>query len=107
MKKYISLFPPEVRKGEDVSPVLQAEVRKTSVEREQIRNWIMQQMERGELPSEPELEVGFKEKESTRTRKWPSDERQTISAKPGTSKANQDEQEDEFFGEDDEGEDSS
>jgi len=61
----------------------------------------MEQMERGELPSEPELPVGLEEKERKQIRKWPADERQTISAKLGTSKANQDEQEDEFFGEDD------
>ncbi|KAF9047492.1 hypothetical protein BJ165DRAFT_1466536 [Panaeolus papilionaceus] len=52
-KKYISLFPPELRKGEtEVSHVPEAE--KTALERQEVRKWIREQMEEGNLSAEPE-----------------------------------------------------
>ncbi|KAF9075493.1 hypothetical protein BDP27DRAFT_1212394 [Rhodocollybia butyracea] len=51
-KKYISLFPPEVRdKSSEITPASSAE---SGVEREEIKTWIRKQMEAGVLPSEPE-----------------------------------------------------
>lgn len=103
MKKYISLFPPEVRKGEGVSPVSRAEEQKTSVEREQIRDWMMQQMERGELASEPELEVRSRiERKRAGTYKRPTDEKEASPSKLGPSKANRADNEDDFFEDDEE-----
>ncbi|KAJ7072903.1 hypothetical protein C8F01DRAFT_1105649 [Mycena amicta] len=50
MKKYISLFPPELRKGETPEPSVDAG-------REEVRKWVRTQMDAGELPAEPELHL--------------------------------------------------
>ncbi|KJA28793.1 hypothetical protein HYPSUDRAFT_108359, partial [Hypholoma sublateritium FD-334 SS-4] len=55
-KKYISLFPPEVRKGEEPSAASLAEATKTNADRDEVKKWIREQMESGDLPSEPEVE---------------------------------------------------
>lgn len=64
LKKYISLFPPEIRqkdgadeKGKSKETEEQAGERvKTDAQREEIRYQIRSQMEKGELSTEPELE---------------------------------------------------
>lgn len=104
LKKYLSLFPSEVRKDGGVPAQLQAEVQKAGAEREEIRTWIREEMERGELPAEPENTVRAQEgNDRTRTPKWPS-KGESSKVKSGGSKATStkdQEQEDEFFGEDD------
>ncbi|KAI0076403.1 hypothetical protein K474DRAFT_1267698 [Panus rudis PR-1116 ss-1] len=68
-KKYISLFPPEVRqatkndsKGKDKEgrpeeeEQTKEEKAKTDAQREEIRTWIREQMEKGQLSNEPELD---------------------------------------------------
>lgn len=54
-QKYISLFPPEVRKG-TVAPS-QEDAAATAKAREEIRSWIRLRMEKGELSVEPELHM--------------------------------------------------
>ncbi|KAJ7935379.1 hypothetical protein B0H13DRAFT_1590760 [Mycena leptocephala] len=49
-KKYISLFPPELRKGETQEPSVDPG-------REEVRTWIRSQMESGELSAEPEMHL--------------------------------------------------
>ncbi|KAJ6497418.1 hypothetical protein C8R45DRAFT_1129174 [Mycena sanguinolenta] len=49
-KKYISLFPPELRKGETQELAADAG-------REEVRTWVQAQMEKGELSAEPELHL--------------------------------------------------
>lgn len=100
LKKYISLFPPEVRNDRAVSAQSLAEVQKASAEREEIRTWIREEMERGELPAEPENTVGVQDR--TRTPKWPStsENSKVKSGKLKATSTEDPEQEDEFFGED-------
>ena len=89
-KKYISLFPPELRKGTEVNAVGQ----KTIEEREKVREWIREQMTKGELPMEPELN----QPRAAKTRTWTTDDA------PITSTAEippaDVEEEDAFFGDD-------
>ncbi|KAJ7133725.1 hypothetical protein C8R43DRAFT_1022880 [Mycena crocata] len=49
-KKYISLFPPELRKGATQGPAVDSV-------REEVRNWIRSQMDSGDLSAEPELHL--------------------------------------------------
>ncbi|KAI0714061.1 hypothetical protein C8T65DRAFT_645375, partial [Cerioporus squamosus] len=60
-KKYISLFPPEVRQGgkdKDAEQVAREEKEKseTDRQREEVRKWVREQMEAGALSEEPEVE---------------------------------------------------
>ncbi|KAF8911563.1 hypothetical protein CPB84DRAFT_1671941 [Gymnopilus junonius] len=101
-KKYISLFPPEVRKGEKVSVASQADTERTNKEREELRKWIREQMEQGDLPGEPELELPSTHGKS-RAQKWP--QQGTSAPAKAEAKKLDDVQEDDFFGEDDEDKD--
>ncbi|KAI0752801.1 hypothetical protein C8Q80DRAFT_1097781 [Daedaleopsis nitida] len=59
-KKYISLFPPEVRQGERVGKEKAEEEEETSEtnrQREEVREWVREQMETGAFSSEPEVEL--------------------------------------------------
>ncbi len=59
-KKYISLFPPEVRQGgKDAEQVAREEKEKTETDRqrEEVRKWVTEQMEAGALSGEPEVEL--------------------------------------------------
>ncbi len=68
-KKYISLFPPEARKGGDGEGGNDEEMdedeekgkAETDRQREEIRTWVREQMETGALSSEPEVEIGKSE----------------------------------------------
>lgn len=51
-KKYISLFPPEVRNKS--LEIAEAPSAQSDMEREEIKKWVRKQMETGALPSEPE-----------------------------------------------------
>ncbi|KAF9478109.1 hypothetical protein BDN70DRAFT_880368 [Pholiota conissans] len=97
-KKYVSLFPPEVRAGEEQSQASIDETTKTNADREEVRKWIREQMENGDLPSEPELDLS-QHAAGARAQKWPQGK---APAAPTVSKMADDAQEDEFFGEDDE-----
>lgn len=97
MKKYISLFPPEVRKGEEPSAASLAETTKTNTERDEVKKWIREQMESGDLPSEPEVELAHHSGNS-RAQKWPggaAPSTTVVESKPDAA------EEDDFFGEDD------
>jgi len=54
LKKYVSLFPPEVRNGPATTPT-SAETSATAAERQEVLNWIRSRMEKGELSNEPEI----------------------------------------------------
>ena len=95
MKKYISLFPPEVRKGEEPSAASLAEATKTNADRDEVKRWVREQMESGDLPSEPEVEHHGG---GSRAQKWP----QSASAHADAEKpVDTDAQEDDFFGDSD------
>lgn len=56
-KKYVSLFPPEARNsGSAAAPATVSS--DDNEERSNVRELIRQQMERGELSTEPEIELG-------------------------------------------------
>ncbi|KAF4620923.1 hypothetical protein D9613_000935 [Agrocybe pediades] len=99
-KKYISLFPPEVRHGDEAS-TSKAEAQKTNEEREEVRKWIREQMKEGDLPNEPEQELSSQNgAKKGRAQKWPqSGETSTNDSKSRTSKPAQVEQDD-FFEDD-------
>jgi hypothetical protein len=59
-KKYISLFPPEVRHQDSSTSNSRrtqtaSEQTKTDVDRQEIRSWIRERMLKGELSAEPEM----------------------------------------------------
>ncbi|PPQ98359.1 hypothetical protein CVT26_013614 [Gymnopilus dilepis] len=99
-KKYISLFPPEVRKGEKISASSQADTEKTNKDREELREWIREQMEKGDLPAEPELELSATPGKP-RAQNY-SQKRTTAPPIAGEKDRTADVEEDEFFGDDDE-----
>ncbi|EIW54208.1 uncharacterized protein TRAVEDRAFT_74419 [Trametes versicolor FP-101664 SS1] len=68
-KKYISLFPPEVRNAKEGQSAADAareakEKSETDRQREEIRAWMREQMDSGALSSEPEVELEKSEKRS-------------------------------------------
>ncbi|KAJ2918055.1 hypothetical protein MD484_g2394, partial [Candolleomyces efflorescens] len=95
-KKYISLFPPEVRDGTASVPLAD----KTSSEREEVQKWVRDCMAKGELPAEPELHLDADDKKPKASQKFPS-QTQKPKAKTAHPKAVDDINEDEFFGNDD------
>ncbi|KAF7983031.1 hypothetical protein HWV62_24680 [Athelia sp. TMB] len=59
--KYISLFPPEARQESSAAPSAStSDAGKTEAKREEIRTWIRQRMQAGELDTEPELHLDIK-----------------------------------------------
>ena len=109
LKKYISLFPPEARKGDAVSDTSPPETQTTKAEREEIRTLIRDRMENGRLPLEPEITLGLHRlNEPTRLGSRPRDHDKSVSEtklvkRKGT--IGNVVEEDEFFGEDDDSED--
>ncbi|KAK7057776.1 hypothetical protein R3P38DRAFT_2842975 [Favolaschia claudopus] len=99
MKKYISLFPPELRNGETQEPALDSG-------REEIRAWIRSQMQSSELPSEPELHLDWKKDSGVADAKWGGEKKASKKSQPTKESEPQEDPEDEFF-EDDDGEESS
>ncbi|EAU91805.1 hypothetical protein CC1G_04573 [Coprinopsis cinerea okayama7 len=102
-KKYISLFPPEVRKGE-VTEASKTDAEKTNREREEIRQWIRDSMEKKELPSEPETQLGSGPGRPQASTQFPSKKSSNPVTKSGvqSSKPGDDIEDDEFFGNDSE-----
>ncbi|KAF8661478.1 hypothetical protein AX16_001315 [Volvariella volvacea WC 439] len=92
LKKYISLFPPEVRHGEAETPTDP----KTDAEREEVRTWIRERMEKGELSSTPEQELESK-KLVTQSDEWDSKSKQREMV---ADTQDEDSVEDDFFGDD-------
>ncbi|KAF6761189.1 hypothetical protein DFP72DRAFT_880369 [Ephemerocybe angulata] len=112
-KKYISLFPPEVRhtSSESSAPSPIPESDKTSQEREEIRTWVKECMEKGELSTEPELHLESDKSSHMSKPKAPSSQKFNTAAKNPPSKDDQksksskgapDIGQDDFFGNDDE-----
>jgi len=102
-KKYISLFPPEVRKGEKPSTASLAEAKKTNADREEVRAWIREQMKHGQLPTEPEHEILSNSKAKTgkaHSQKWPQVGGSATMIR-AVEMETLDVQDDDFFGEDD------
>ncbi|PBK73905.1 hypothetical protein ARMSODRAFT_563744 [Armillaria solidipes] len=96
-KKYISLFPPEIRHPETQSNSTDSS--ETNAQRQQIKDQIRQQMLDGELPFEPELHISTDTNILTKKRVTkPS--RSTSSVPVAYA-----EQDDDFFGDDDEADD--
>ena len=87
-KKYISLFPPELRKGESQDVEVDAG-------REEVRAWIRTQMDSGELRAEPELHLDSK----GITAEW-GEEQRTPKKIAGLASSAMDVDHDAFFGED-------
>ncbi|KAJ6593196.1 hypothetical protein B0H19DRAFT_1089353 [Mycena capillaripes] len=90
MKKYISLFPPEMREGETQEICVDPG-------REEVRSWIRSQMESGELSAEPELHLDSRG--SGGAVDWGGEKKksaQDVTVKPGDA-----ESDDAFFGDDD------
>jgi hypothetical protein len=58
-KKYISIFPPEARQrgSEGQHPVFKTDTAKTDAIRDEVRQWIRERMDKGELEREPELHL--------------------------------------------------
>ncbi|KAK1230940.1 18S rRNA maturation protein [Marasmius sp. AFHP31] len=107
-KKYISLFPPEVRHGQEQPKADPTAT--TDAEREEVRQWIQQQMEKGDLPAEPEA-ISHPEDRSSKKAKsklnWDKDKQK----KPPAQQMGEDddssiEDKDDFFEDADEDEDS-
>ncbi|TFK44979.1 hypothetical protein BDQ12DRAFT_673900 [Crucibulum laeve] len=105
-KKYISLFPPELRNGETATEESQSDKAKTDTEREEVRNWIRGCMEKGELPPEPEmhLESGIvQSKKVSRSKTWESSQLTGNKVLKATPQEDEDDVgQDDFFGDDDE-----
>ena len=123
-KKYISLFPPEGRKGKDgdgsdddaeMDENEEKGKEETDRQREEIRTWVREQMEAGALSSEPEVEVekseGGKAAPTAKLSRLPSlpahAEKQADGSKSKQSSkpAKGGVADDEFFGADDDDED--
>ncbi|KAI0800156.1 hypothetical protein C8Q74DRAFT_1234670 [Fomes fomentarius] len=120
-KKYISLFPPEVRNGEEEvtekrkSKARAEELSETDRQREEIRRWIREQMDGGGLSWEPEDELAraeggknvtsyghdYKEKGPVKSTDDARGEDSKLAPKPAKGGV----ADDEFFGADDDEED--
>jgi len=109
-KKYISLFPPEVRQGGSNSASKLTE-RETDRAREEVRSWIRGQMQKGELSQEPETYIdstdpGVKRSKGPRTEAWDArGESRTEAKKSAKTPVSQVEVEEDAFFEDEEDED--
>ncbi|KAF8885989.1 hypothetical protein BD779DRAFT_1662784 [Infundibulicybe gibba] len=68
-KKYISLFPPEVREGEPQSHS-GAEMDKTTTGREEVKSWIRERMSAGKLSAEPELHLDVRSDRKLHSGEW-------------------------------------
>lgn len=73
-KKYISLFPPQVRQSNPDSIGNRADAAHTDSQRAEVRSWIRSQMEKGELEGEPELHLNSRVEGKNVTAMWDADE---------------------------------
>jgi len=100
-KKYISLFPPEVRQAISAG-ASEKEANKTDKGREEVRAWVRTCMDEGKLSSEPEVELESGAR--AKTSQFPADAHSaaTIAAQPAD--ATGDIEQDDFFDNDSEDE---
>ncbi|KAJ7750118.1 hypothetical protein DFH07DRAFT_828242 [Mycena maculata] len=99
-KKYVSLFPPELRKGEAQEPSADAG-------RDEVRTWIRAQMDSGELSAEPELHLDSRGGGGAPD--WDGEKKKKTKKKSGAAADAIEEDhdmEDAFFGDEDEDDDS-
>ncbi|KIK96349.1 hypothetical protein PAXRUDRAFT_826065 [Paxillus rubicundulus Ve08.2h10] len=97
-KRYVSLFPPAVRQsGAPAVPVAAAS--DDNDERSKVRALMREQMERGELSTTPEIELGVQGQDSTRSKS----SRKAVEAAPSkkSSRMADSVASDDFFGNDD------
>ncbi|KAF5355094.1 hypothetical protein D9756_005578 [Leucocoprinus leucothites] len=111
LKKYISLFPPEVRQDGARSAPSSEDAAKTAHAREEVRSWVRSCMEKGDLPTEPELQQTLETKHKPKHKDWDDsggrDGKKPAKSKGKSSVVQEEEDEDaieqdDFFGEDDE-----
>lgn len=120
LKKYISLFPPELRaephahpdpyphtytSSKDASGDAKPE-NDTDAQREEVRAWVREQMASGQMSAEPEVEL--RTREHKRPHFSPSHEQPGAKVRPVKTSVpamSQEIEGDEFFGDDDGGED--
>ncbi|KAK0212322.1 hypothetical protein DFS33DRAFT_1280672 [Desarmillaria ectypa] len=95
-KKYISLFPPEIRHPE--TQPNSTDSSETDAQRQQFKDQIRQQMLDGELPLEPELHLSA-------DTNIPTKKRIAKLSKPTSAPVTNAEQDDDFFGDDDDDDD--
>jgi len=113
-KKYISLFPPEIRgKSSEVQVTSsKPDTAKTDALRDELREWIRERMTKGELQLEPELHLDTKERGASKITEmeWDSTRyagtRQLPKGKDGDTRSRSTNagvgvEGDEFFGDDD------
>ncbi|KAJ8697119.1 18S rRNA maturation protein [Pleurotus ostreatus] len=98
-KKYVSLFPPEVRQGEAAIPSSAS----TEAAREELRSWIRDCMSNGEIPPDPEMSL--EEKGTTRHKQPSAKPTKTDPAPKSQRREPTPEEVDPFFGEDGDEED--
>ncbi|KAI4518250.1 hypothetical protein K525DRAFT_288607 [Schizophyllum commune Loenen D] len=108
LKKYISLYPPQ--KSDDLAPQPPVDTSETDTARAELRDSIRQRMQEGELPAEPEVDIDSRPRATEKRDASKSAPAKSKSAKGKTTTAQpsfQTAEEDEFFGNDSEGEDES
>lgn len=116
LKKYISLFPPELRSQsqEHSDPYPHSYSRpsgsenETDAQREEVRAWVREQMAASEMSAEPELEIRSANKDGVRLPKHISDRYPAAGHQGGKQDKMDVEigvQRDEFFGDDDDNSD--
>ncbi|KAG6851930.1 hypothetical protein C0991_004837, partial [Blastosporella zonata] len=97
-KKYISLFPPDIR--EDLASA-EAPISKINPNSEEVRSWIRGRMESGEISKDPELHLDSRGHEPKPTRvsavEWGSKKK---SGGATSKEAQKEEEPDAFFGDD-------
>ncbi|KAG6856744.1 hypothetical protein H0H87_001088 [Tephrocybe sp. NHM501043] len=96
-KKYISLFPPDIR--EDLASS-ETPIPKVNPNSEEVRSWIRGRMEAGEISKEPELHLDEREQSSKATRQSTMEWGSKKKTSAAVTKEVQPVEEDAFFGDD-------
>ncbi|KAK7436523.1 18S rRNA maturation protein [Stygiomarasmius scandens] len=105
-KKYISLFPPELRHKDDTEQAeSQSETSSSNAECDEIKNWIREQMTKGHLPMEAEASKENNAKSSKKVSSQQYPEKSAKQKKPKAEEAQAvKEDKDDFFEDDDDSE---
>ena len=120
MKKYISLFPPQLRAEPHAHPDPYPHtyssskstsgdatpVNDTDAQREEVRAWVREQMTEGQMSAEPEVELRTREHKTPQAPLHGQPSVRTQQAQTTVPARSQGVQGDEFFEDDDGGEDS-
>jgi hypothetical protein len=112
LEKYISLYPPEVRSGEDATPVhSDTGPSVTNEKREKLREWVRGMMRAGEMSNEPETLEYKQAVQKGMAQRWEvsiNKNKKAIGAEEEELKARHDmDAPDDFFEEDDTGNENS